>query len=295
MHLLRKDNICAEYIGKKFSSLLGNENFFGSLKIHSIFRRVINIESSQQLFSVVTPEIGRMANYVVISNIESEDFLSLDISPKVNCEIVNSNLVLNNKLSIDLSKALVWEGKIDKGFRWKEEELNKENLQALNAALRIYAAENSAYRKIYDLEEPYLINATENLCSLASKDNAASSVKSLIGLGAGLTPMGDDLLTGFLSAVSSCKEDISVIEALKKNILENLCMTNSISSSMLLNAIDCIYHDYIQNLVYAVACEETDRVFLCAKKLLKIGATSGTDLATGIYLGFKSISQGKAR
>jgi len=240
-------------------------------------------------------EVGRMGTYVVIPSLECEDFLSLDLTCKDYLEIVDNKFEIDNSLSIDLSTGKVWEGRLDRGFKWKKEKLNKENLKILDAALKIYAAENSAYRKIFNLKEHYLVSVCKNLCSFDLEDSKVPCVKSLIGLGAGLTPMGDDLLTGFLSVVTSCSEGAFALEEFKKSINENLFSTNYISSNMLLNAIDGIYHEYIQDLVYAVAYEDTDRVFFCAKKLLKIGATSGTDLATGIYLGFKSISQGKAR
>jgi hypothetical protein len=289
------NSLKALYLGKKLHSLLLDKNSIKCLRFHSGFSKVINLESCQGLFSVVLPEVGRMGNYIVVPDTACDDFLSLGLRHGSVCEIIGKQLVLGNRLFIDLSKAQTWEGKLDKGFRWTKDELVRENLKALEAALIIYAAPNSASRKIYNLREHFLSTAAYEICNLETSERLSHAVKSLIGLGPGLTPMGDDFLTGFLSVIATWQEGSLAAESLKKSIEENLYRTNSISSAMLRNAIDNIYHEYIQELVYAVVFEEADKVFLCCRKLLKIGATSGSDLAAGIYLGFFSITQGKAR
>lgn len=289
------NSLNALYLGKKIQNLLLDKHSLKCLRFHSSFRKVINLESCQGLFSIVLPEVGRMGNYIVVPENACDNFLSLGLMHGSICEIIGKELILNNKLFIDLSKAEIWEGKLDKGFCWRKEELVQENLKALEAALIIYAAPDSASRKIYNLREHFFSTTTYELCSLETSEKVSYAVKNLIGLGPGLTPMGDDLLTGFLAVIATWQEGNLAAENLKKCIGENLYRTNSISSTMLRNAIDNIYHEYIQELIYAVVFEEAEKVFLCAKKLLKIGATSGSDIAAGIYLGFFGITQGKAR
>jgi hypothetical protein len=290
-------NYCksALYKGTKINSLLIPAEREKSLKVHSLFRRVINIESSVGLISIVTLDLGRMGPYIVIPEFEGASFFDLDIARESSCKFEDGLLCIDDKLVIDLSSAVLWKGKLESGFKWEAEKFNRENLLILKAALHIYAAESSSFRRIFDYQEQHLTDAVKKLCSLSTIGETEYTVKNLIGLGPGLTPMGDDMLTGFLSVVSTCREGVVPSKVLSENIMKNLYRTNYLSGSMLQNAIDGIYHEYIQDLVYTVACEDADSIFKCTKRLLKIGATSGTDLATGIYLGFNSISQGKAR
>ena len=260
-----------------------------NLKVHSVYHNVINLESDIGLLSLVTPEIGRMATYVVVSPIEGVDFLTMELKPESKCIVEGNKLIFDKKLSVNFKAAEEWQGILDKGYRWKVEELKEENISALRAALHIYGEKNSAYKRIYENKEKQIIEAVEKFNFKNSKSIISSAVYSLIGLGPGLTPTGDDVLTGVLSVITSCSERKEAEKFIIDGIYENLYRTNYISGNMLINSTRNIYHQYIQELIFAVGSETPEKVMEASKSLMKIGATSGSDIAAGIYIGFVNV------
>lgn len=236
------------------------------LKVHSVFHHVINLESNSGLISVVTPKIGRMSGYIVIAGYENENFISTGIKKDDRCFINNQELNIAGKLCIDFKGAALWQGVLDKGYKWKAYELKMNNFSALQSALNIYAVPHSAYRRIYDKKEKYLIEAAGKLKFCNSYNLIFSSVRELIGFGPGLTPTGDDLLTGFMSVITSCREKVIIRESISDCIRINSGRTGYISSNMLLNAAKGLFHEYIQDLIFAVTSGTPEEVMLCTKK-----------------------------
>jgi len=113
-------------------------------------------------------------------------------------------------------------------------------------------------------------------------------VKHLVGLGPGTTPAGDDFLTGLVLSLRafSLTEKKNKYEALYSAIREiSKTRTTRISREYMIYAsygfasertkslLECIYRDDIAALREATL------------RLLRIGETSGTDIATGIATG----------
>jgi len=263
-----------------------HKHLLNNLKVHSVFRNVINLESDIGLLSLVTPEVGRMATYAVVSPLGDEDFLSVGLKPESKCIVEGNKLIFNKNLCINFKAAEEWQGILDKGYKWKMEELKEENVIALKAALHIYGEKNSAFKRVYENKEKEIIEAVEKLSFKNSKSIISSAIFSLIGLGPGLTPTGDDFITGLLSVITSCREKKYIEKFIIDSIYENLYRTNYISGNMLINSTKNIYHQYIQDLIFAVGSETPEKVMEASKRLMKIGATSGSDIAAGIYIGF---------
>jgi len=275
----------AVYIGENFKSILESLDIYENLKLHSVFHNVINLDTDFGLLSVVTSKIGHMGVYVGIQEFCDEDFLYLGIDKTNGCLYTGYSLEFKDKLNIDLRNARLWRGIIDSSFRWKLNELKRDNVLVLKAALNIYAKKNSAFQRLYKQREAYFEEAFENL-NFNNAEKLFVAVKGLIGFGPGLTPTGDDFLTGFLAVFNSCGDYIYNRKILNNFIFKNLGRTNYISSSMLKNAANNLYHEYIQNLIYSVICAGAEEIINALKVLVGVGATSGSDLACGIYTGF---------
>jgi hypothetical protein len=110
------------------------------------------------------------------------------------------------------------------------------------------------------------------------------AAESLVGLGPGFTPSGDDVLGGFLAVHNSFTEGIGHQPILLDfDVLEN--KTNWISAKLL---------DYMQRLVLdqqmirmidSATSGKRDELVLAFESLLPRGHTSGIDIAVGAVLG----------
>ena len=117
----------------------------------------------------------------------------------------------------------------------------------------------------------------------------APAAASMVGLGPGLTPAGDDLLCGLLLAqaygarVSGGPEANPEMTAL---VLEAACnMTHLLSRVMLERAARGVTTVGVDRLLCAIVAEDPPcPVDLAAPPVIEIGATSGLDLIAGIVL-----------
>jgi len=112
---------------------------------------------------------------------------------------------------------------------------------------------------------------------------------SLVGLGVGLTPSGDDALVGALASldlVSECSPDARLLrQALVKALPVPLePRTTRLSAQMLRAAADCLYAEPVLALLDALASKDASpaSVERAAEALSRLGHRSGRDTLLGI-------------
>ncbi len=122
-------------------------------------------------------------------------------------------------------------------------------------------------------------NPMDELCSLTR----------LIGLGAGLTPSGDDFVGGFVAArfaLSTLGSQDPELRALYAGLLQGLERTSSVAAMFLALAAQGSFSEFLTDLVRALGIghsltERRERV----ARLLSFGASSGADTFAGILAG----------
>ena len=118
----------------------------------------------------------------------------------------------------------------------------------------------------------------------------ASAVHSLIGLGPGLTPSGDDILVGYMAGLWCTVQEISersqFISSLGKTILELSDKTNDISRTYLYHAVRGQISSRLANLAEAI-CRGADpgQLHIAAETAMSAGHTSGMEVVTGLLMG----------
>ena len=119
---------------------------------------------------------------------------------------------------------------------------------------------------------------------------AAASIDTLIGLGTGLTPSGDDLLVGYLAglwcAVLDKSERVQFISDLGKALACLSRKTNDISRTYLYHASRGQVSSLLTNLAETICLGgNSDRLLDTAKTAMQVGHTSGMDAVTGLLIG----------
>ena len=127
---------------------------------------------------------------------------------------------------------------------------------------------------------------TDAVSSLKSGDTASSgnALTSLIGLGSGLTPGGDDFLTGMLSTFAAlpARFNHKLMESVRAAITDNLDNTNEISRAFIKCALASQFSVPVITL-YDELCTGAEAVDKLTKDFLAIGHSSGIDTLTGIW------------
>jgi hypothetical protein len=120
-------------------------------------------------------------------------------------------------------------------------------------------------------------------------------VSRLIGLGPGLTPSGDDVVTGFVLALLE-GERLGLLSPDRSSTLVDAIRsispgkTNTFSQSILELACRGLAGETLNQLIISLYGRETHRVEEDAEKLIRIGHSSGTDMILGVLLATSLLS-----
>ena len=117
-----------------------------------------------------------------------------------------------------------------------------------------------------------------------------TSVKTLIGLGSGLTPSGDDLLIGYLTglwcSIQDKSERIQFVSSFGKMIVHLASETNDISRTYLYHAAQGQVSSRLADLAEVISCgENPEHLAKISEAAFEVGHTSGMDTATGLLVG----------
>lgn len=116
----------------------------------------------------------------------------------------------------------------------------------------------------------------------------AATLGELVGLGPGLTPSGDDLLSGALIALAS----LDLLEArdmLWRICGEHLSRTNDISRAHLCSAAQGFGAAALHDAVVAVIAGDTDHVEPAIAAVSTIGHSSGRDAFAGVVMVLRAV------
>ncbi|HEX9988183.1 MAG TPA: DUF2877 domain-containing protein [Chloroflexia bacterium] len=122
--------------------------------------------------------------------------------------------------------------------------------------------------------------------------HAIEAITSLMGLGPGLTPSGDDIVAGLLaslvwqaqSGIISDKVVCSMVGAVREVAPSR---TNRISARLLYHAGEGVLYAPAMEVGEALLVGDTSVLLEAARRLFSIGNTTGTDVATGLLAGIR--------
>lgn len=254
--------------------ILNVDKFRGT--IHSIFHKAINLKLEEgDMLSLLVSRIDKSPTSII---------LNLDSFTPFNAKVGDEFYIEDKKLivgleEISLDHAFKYELKlpnIDKKSRFLEDNLSiaHEYMDSLIKNVN-NPMELLIFRKL-----------KESANNLKLGVEIGSIFKSLIGMGIGLTPSGDDFLVGFMSVafleVSGMENFKAAFESL---IFEARSLTNEISYSVLKNAsrgyFKQIYSDFIDSFFTSTIRDED------FEAILKMGYSSGRDTLLGIITGLE--------
>lgn len=271
-----------QYIVKSTNYVMDILNSNSLVKIHSIYENTVNLIVNNQILALQTH------NTVIspISLITNANSFNINLNSKI---YINNSCIFIDNFCFDYSKTEFTDSKMHK---------NTFNISCDMLIQAIYKADFSGFNAIFssnaDIKENFLIiNAAKTKIDTCTNElinknyeNAANVLSSLIGLGIGLTPSGDDFLCGVLAGcIFDNLEKHSFVKLLKKQIQNNLQNTNDISRAFLSCSLNDNFSTPVLNLPYFKSPDEVYDNFK------KIGHSSGIDTLCGIYYSLNTISK----
>jgi len=280
----------------------------------------INIEEDN-LLRVIKYDEYISANTLVVNHDDPDfSFKSLGISKDMEVLIQDNNLLIDNNILLkDIDKISIWDSPAVPDFN---SVLDLESIMLNLRILRdtIYTSpsreglvpllENVELMGSIDLflkspEEGFIEKARpgieRTMWGLFSYDIKAveESTKAIIGLGPGLTPSCDDFLAGLILSLKTGNEILrgnghdeekyfnDIAETIYKSAKDK---TTIFSLNMLREACEGICPVAEINLIYSLLTKNPEEVANQTKILIKMGETSGADVAIGIFYGIRFLT-----
>ncbi|MGG2027673.1 DUF2877 domain-containing protein [Gottfriedia sp. S16(2024)] len=274
-----------------FIQKIKNSNMSGF--VHSLFKRTFNFQCIEdgELYTVACNEIDNGPNTLVI-DVECFDKLDLEINDTVYVE--NQILHIANKLSIHIVNVEQWESILP---------LLPDNIEGLKGNFEFMKnfidhhgksggiKEASIFQTSFEKQMSKLLQERTGLLMNDLVNNQTTSTLqhavSLIGLGPGLTPSGDDFLVGLLTIfnTSPCFSHKAFCEEVVKKAKS---LTNEISYMAIKKASIGKVRESIILLIHSLLNGTERDLILALTKVLNIGSSSGTDIALGLICGLEA-------
>ncbi|MDD4802427.1 MAG: DUF2877 domain-containing protein [Syntrophomonas sp.] len=284
-------------------------------KIHSVFRRVVNISwPDGSLSSISRVDISNSPANIVTNLPVSSNFRHYSMVPgtSVHIDMAFKTLFIGN-VSISLKDAIPWQSpltnlrslitpghvklNLEKAVRWVNlQGLNKYGLRQLFTCLDLLRNGTylpSAHSDLVTYLAGQAINRLLPALYRTDRTIIRDSVASLIGLGPGLTPSGDDYLAGLLLSLTACSRLLpATLRSAQMELVNTVveltpALTNDISQQMLILAAKGTGSELMENMVVALfgAVQTQNSVTQAASNLSAVGASSGFDQLLGIMSG----------
>jgi hypothetical protein len=263
--------------------------------VHSIFNKTLNIQTLEngELYTIACQEIDNGPNTLVI---QLDRFNDLDLA--INEAVFVNDHVLNiaNKLAISIGNADKWESVLSDYP--KNTDILYKNLFKMKEYISINGVdggmkgsskttspfEAEMFRMLEESSDMLLNEMIKNRMS----ESISHSIK-LVGLGPGLTPSGDDFLVGLFTILNVNKSPYYSYRALGEEVVQKAKkLTNDISFMALKKASQGQVRESISGLVHSVFYGSEQELIFSLKNVLKIGSSSGTDIALGIVCGLEA-------
>lgn len=285
----------------RIEALLNNHH---RLKVHSIYRHTVNVLADGQLLAFhqenipLTPLSVSLPLYpyefaLFSQEAERKGLIWLE-------EEGGQFFLRTGAFNREVGRIQSWEDRISLSLPAEKRKLLHDHiLSLLSKKKELQGFSDSALCQEKRKEDSFITAALREKTGLLlgeKKEEGTEKFKeqifSLIGLGQGLTPSGDDFLTGLFLAFLLCPaEEISQTLAEKKEMLfqtvkENLDRTNEISRAYLFSAMEGRFGENYHALLASEKEKETVEIL---EKISQTGHSSGIDTLNGLAVGLELI------
>lgn len=261
----------------------GDKISAGEYIIHSRFKNSVNFYSEEKLLTLGNRYIGSGPSNIIFENKNFEN---------INRIIVYENSFYLDKEKFEIENEKIYSSKLE--ISYFDIQKFYKNLKLFEKSLKIFS-NNKGLLPLIDenlknnenFNNNFLKRIYMGIDTLFNLDIVVG-IKLIKGVGIGLTPSGDDFITGILTG-------LKVIEIitnennfyLRKMIYENAKGENLISNNFLYYAYEGLFFERTKKLILSLFYGNESEIVDSTLSMLQIGETSGVDFSTGFLIVIK--------
>ena len=258
--------------------------------VHSVFDRVVNVHCAEE-DRLYTLACRRSDDAPCTLVVDIPSFASLGLRRGMSTASNGAKLCVGEALAIGLASAAPWSSVLppwpshDVPVQWA---LGFADREGIGGGVK----PRPGRRNAVEIETGRVLRAAISaLCSALSAgrmDEAYQHGSRLIGLGPGLTPAGDDFLVGLATVCAMPGGGMQECRDLLARLIDGSGpRTNPISHAAMSEAARGRVRESIVQFASAMTSGTRSTTELAARRLISIGATSGTDILLGMLAGFQ--------
>lgn len=269
-------------------------------RVLHVFKDACNlIAEDGEIISLVIPTIGDGPFNIILGPLEFSDHISAESAVSF-----DKGQIRIGALEIALTPAQVWQPRFDwESFRDRQDSLSLSAGALREVLVKVAPVDSfvqlirSGESPVREIEAQILLSAQEPARFLlqgllrGDEELCRASARKLAGLGAGLTPDGDDFMMGCILALWACWAGEGVEQAVNWVSLEAGPRTTPLAAAWLRAASrgECSvrWHDLLQ----AILIENEENIRSAARAIIQQGHTSGASALAG----FTAVLTGEAQ
>jgi len=263
----------------------GDDLVKGTYKVHSRFNEVVNFCSGSSFVFIVNNSIGGGPFNIVADDVK---FSELE-----NLVITEDHFQLNDeKIFFEFSKTYDSKIKVmnfdEKKFFQNLDHFEKaliDNSSGKSLTFLLDESRKKNFKSSYEIE---LVRRFNSALECFTSSNFVEGVKLIKGIGFGLTPSGDDFISGFLLALNCLQKFYAVdYSELIRHIYEAAKGNNAFTNAFLLAAKNGYLFEKFKNLIHSILYSGQNEILENTRTLISFGETSGADQGVGFLFGIK--------
>jgi len=313
------NQIEAELIGYKVFELLNSTS--NTLKSHSVFDHAIYMHDGEDSFiKIIKDKEFVSPTAIVVSGMDNLSFKSMDLQNGTQIKFVKDKITSKEgDFSLHFRNAPTWQ------LSQLPEETEIISVEEINLNLRIFKdiiytspSREGLVPLLENVDKfgPMEVFVKDQKPSMSEKarpyidalmwgimsgdiQRIKTGAEPILGLGPGLTPSCDDFIAGLVltlntASTSLCKDEpraVEFFEKMSKELADLAKEKTTIYSSWFISesAIGEGPKAALE-LIFSIISSSPQKVSELSKKLISIGATSGADIAIGIYYGIRFLT-----
>jgi len=257
----------------------------GRYKVHSKFKKAVNLICDGGLVSLVDEEIGSGPNNIVVRGLDFNNVGSIVIDDK--------GLLLNEQ-RFDFDQTKCFDSRVDlqevsfDGFSRNLFLAQKDLLENAPPKSLAFLLDYKRKEEFESSFEKEFVKTFEYGVKKIFSQHPLEGITIIKGAGFGLTPSGDDFVSGLLLAMNVTQR---IFRCNPHRLIEEIYKSakggNPISNAGLLCAKQGLFNDRFKKLVLALQGSSDADISDSTRSVVSVGETSGADLVVGFLMLFK--------